>query len=323
MNYAELADFLEHQMRMEHVYQPLLIRSLIDAGGKATVRQLAQALATQDEGQLKYYEERIRRMPVRVLRSHNVIEIKDGVISLRANRLTLEQKSRIRAICEMRLQEFIVRRGLATWNRLLETDPVPDSVRYQVLTAAKGRCALCGATNREQPLEIDHIIPRSRGGTNDLENLQVLCGPCNRSKGNRDRTDLRSGPLPDRQVGCDFCSEEILERREADNRYVFAVYDQYPVSAGHVLILPYRHAPDFFSLNTNERDHANDLIRVMRERLVARDPTIGGFNIGLNCGEVAGQTVPHAHYHLIPRRPGDTPNPRGGVRGVIAGKAAY
>ena len=323
MNYAELVDFLENRMKMEHVYQPLLIRSLVDAGGKATIRQLAQALAIQDEGQLKYYEERIKRMPVPVLRSHNVLESSNGVVSLRVSRLTFVQKSRIRALCESRLQEFIMRRGLATWNRLLETDPVPDSLRYLVLTAAGGRCALCGATNKEQPLEIDHIIPRSRGGTNDLDNLQVLCGPCNRSKSNRDHADLRSGPSPERMADCVFCSEEILERREADNGYAFAVFDRFPVSTGHVLILPYRHAPDFFSLSAKEREHADDLIRVMRERLVGKDPSIAGFNIGLNCGEVAGQTVPHAHYHLIPRRPGDTPNPRGGVRGVIAGRAEY
>ena len=55
----------------------------------------------------------------------------------------------------------------------------------------------------------------------------------------------------------------------------------------------------------------------------ASDPTVLGFNIGMNCGEVAGQTVMHAHVHLIPRRRGDTPDPRGGVRGVIPGKMSY
>ena len=86
-------------------------------------------------------------------------------------------------LCEMKLQDFIQRRGLGIWDyRLLEIDPVPDDLRYQTLTAAKGRCALCGATKNKQPLDVDHIKPRSRGGKNVLENLQVLCAKCKPDK---------------------------------------------------------------------------------------------------------------------------------------------
>jgi ATP adenylyltransferase len=83
------------------------------------------------------------------------------------------------------------------------------------------------------------------------------------------------------------------------------------------------HIPDCFDLGTAEARAGQHLIELGRERLKSEDPTIAGFNIGINAGTVVGQTVMHAHVHLIPRRSGDTPNPRGGVRGVIAGRADY
>ena len=71
-------------------------------------------------------------------------------------------------------------------------------------------------------------------------------------------------------------------------------------------------------MTSEERGDAEDLLRVLRDKILAVDPSILGFNVGANCGEAAGQTVMHAHIHLIPRRKGDTHEPRGGVRGVIA-----
>lgn len=91
----------------------------------------------------------------------------------------------------------------------------------------------------------------------------------------------------------------------------------------HSLVIPKRHTATFLDLYEPERRAINllldELARIVRER----DKSIAGFNIGMNCGEVAGQTVPHAHTHLIPQRVGDVQEPRGGVRGIIPGKASY
>jgi ATP adenylyltransferase len=324
MTFEELADFLESKMSMSHVYQPLLIRTLVDAGGAATLRQLAQAFVLQDESQLLFYEKRIKDMPVKVLSSHRVVERDGDFVSLTTELRTLEQKARIRMLCEMKLQEFIQRRGLGIWDyRLLETDPVPDDLRYQALKASGGRCALCGATKNEQPLDVDHIIPRSRGGENVLENLQVLCAKCNRTKGNKDETDFRRDLTPDTDATCVFCSSERQAEGVATNGSVFAVKDKHPVSPGHHLVLPKRHTADYFSMTTQERREAEELLRMLRNKIVAEDESVVAFNVGTNCGEVAGQTVMHAHIHLIPRRKGDTPKPRGGVRGVIPAKMSY
>ena len=192
MSAEQIIEFVRERMRMSHVYQPLLIRALVRAGGSATLRQLATALLVEDESQLLYYEDRIRKMPLPVLRGHDILTSAHDLISLNSVRLTYEQRAAIELASTQKLADFLQRRGLATWDyRLIDSDPVRADVRYRVLAAAMGRCALCGATSSERRIEVDHIIPRSRGGTNDFANLQALCDECNRGKSNTDQTDFR------------------------------------------------------------------------------------------------------------------------------------
>lgn len=324
MTFEELKNFIESEMRMSHIYQPLMIRALIEAGGVATLRQLALAFVGRDESQILYYERRIREMPLRVLRSHRVVEQSGQLISLSTSRLTFEQRSILLMACEKRMQEFIVQKGLGLWDyRLLDTDPLPGSLRLQVLMSSGRRCALCGATSRERPLDVDHIIPRSRGGKMVLSNLQVLCSTCNRSKGNRDTTDFRPDPVSPSDPDCAFCTGEMKDLALYHNGSVFAVRDKYPVSDGHTVIITHRHVPDVLQMTGMETAEAYDLIRVISSDLREEDSCISGFNVGANCGVDAGQTVMHAHIHLVPRRHGDTPSPRGGVRGVIPARMAY
>lgn len=122
---------------------------------------------------------------------------------------------------------------------------------------------------------------------------------------------------------CPFCDPEILSRAVAENGTVFAIEDKNPVSPGHMLVIPRRHTPDYFSMTPQEKKDAEGLVRRLRNSIQESDPSVAGFNLGVNCGEAAGQTILHAHIHLIPRRKGDTPNPRGGVRGVIPDRMGY
>ena len=190
MTFDDLLKFVEEDLRMSHVYQPLLISFLVQSGGAATVRQLAQEFALADEASVLHYEKRIKEMPIPVLAKRGVVSKKLNLVELQVNDLTYAQSSRIRAACEKRIADFLESRGVDVWSGLLEMDPVPSTVRFDVLKRDR-KCVLCGAApeiDSEVRLHIDHIVPRSKGGSNEMSNLQVLCSECNLGKSNRDNT---------------------------------------------------------------------------------------------------------------------------------------
>jgi diadenosine tetraphosphate (Ap4A) HIT family hydrolase len=122
----------------------------------------------------------------------------------------------------------------------------------------------------------------------------------------------------DKLTGCPFCvpsGDEIVAR----NPLCYARWDRFPVSLGHLLIMPFRHTPDYFSLTDEEKQAMVSLIDECR-KIIDENFRPAGYNIGYNVGTVAGQTVMHCHCHFIPRYPGDSDNPRGGVRRAVAGK---
>ena len=108
----------------------------------------------------------------------------------------------------------------------------------------------------------------------------------------------------------------------SENTFAFAIRDNFPVSPGHTLVIPKRRVASVFELREEEFSYCWQLVQQEKDRL-ASELNPDGFNIGINDGEAAGQTVSHAHIHIIPRFKGDHPEPRGGVRAVIAGKASY
>jgi diadenosine tetraphosphate (Ap4A) HIT family hydrolase len=121
---------------------------------------------------------------------------------------------------------------------------------------------------------------------------------------------------------CVFCNR-IKARDVTDQNDLAAAFpDGYPLTEGHTLIVPLRHERDFFKLTTQEQEAIMSLARAVQERL-ENIGSVDGFNVGVNVGEAAGQTVGHAHVHIIPRRAGDVEDPRGGVRWVIPDRAVY
>ena len=125
------------------------------------------------------------------------------------------------------------------------------------------------------------------------------------------------------QEDCIFCNKTNC-KVISTTKYFFIIRDTaYPVTKHHCLIIPKRHCSDYFDLYQPEINAISQLINEMKTELQKKDKTIKGFNIGNNSGEVSGQTIFHCHIHLIPRRKGDTENPRGGVRGVIKDKQDY
>lgn len=102
----------------------------------------------------------------------------------------------------------------------------------------------------------------------------------------------------------------------------FIIKDIFPVSPGHLLIISQREVTDYFSLSNVERDDLNKSILIAKS-LIEKEYQPDGYNIGMNCGEAAGQTVFHFHCHVIPRYIGDMEKPRGGVRHCVSGKGNY
>lgn len=125
---------------------------------------------------------------------------------------------------------------------------------------------------------------------------------------------------------CPFCTLPP-ERIVLQNSHAIAIRDAYPVSPGHTLVIPKRHIASFFETTAEEKQDLFDLVdkgvRALLQSQKESDPFIEGWNIGINDGATAGQTVPHLHIHLIPRYQGDVADPRGGVRWVIPDKARY
>ena len=121
---------------------------------------------------------------------------------------------------------------------------------------------------------------------------------------------------------CLFCNT-IKKEYIFENNLAYSTFDSYPASEFHLLIVPKRHIKNYFELTNDEIIACNKIILLSKNKIEKMDKTIKGFNIGINCGKVAGQSIMHCHIHLIPRREGDVENPQGGVRGVIPSKQHY
>ena len=121
---------------------------------------------------------------------------------------------------------------------------------------------------------------------------------------------------------CLFCQVE-LNLVVAENELCYARKDGFPVTEFHTLIIPKRHIANYIDLHQPEINAIHQMLEKIQKEIEERDDSVTGFNIGINVGEDAGQSIFHVHVHLIPRRKGDVENPRGGVRGVIPDKQKY
>ena len=315
---------------MSQVYQPVMLMELLKNDGQASVTQIAQAILDKDPTQIEYFTEIVRNMVGKVLTNNRGITEKSGnnYTLIDASELTKVQIEKLIELCQSKIAEFEAKRGDAVWShRRRGHRPISGSVRYEVLSRAKFKCELCGISADEKNIEVDHIFPKSLGGKDDLSNFQALCYSCNAAKRNTDDTDFRvfKSLYETRVEKCLFCEVQSIDRQRiiAENNLAYAIRDGFPVTDGHTLFIPKRHIADYFGLVPAEVSAINLLMAEQKQLLQVADSTIDGFNIGMNCGESAGQTVFHCHVHLIPRRKGDVKNPRGGVRHIIAGKGFY
>ncbi|MCF8450408.1 MAG: HIT domain-containing protein [Taibaiella sp.] len=326
MNYNELKVFLVDKMKMSHIYQPIMIKCLLRNRGVASDADIAKEISLQDPSQIEYYQNITNNMVGRVLRGHHVVVKEKKVYKLNGySDLKAEEITELINICNEKLTGYIEKRGGSIWqHRTKSRTPISGSIKYEVLKRARFRCELCGSMDSEKALEVDHIVPKNLGGEDSINNYQALCYSCNAMKRDHDSTDFRglNKEYEHRVHDCIFCKIET-KRIVSENNLAYLIYDQYPVTQHHMLIIPKRHFGEYFEMYQPELNAIQDLLFKGKEMVNRDDKSVKGFNIGINSGMVAGQTIFHCHTHLIPRRTGDVENPSGGVRHIIKGKGFY
>jgi diadenosine tetraphosphate (Ap4A) HIT family hydrolase/5-methylcytosine-specific restriction endonuclease McrA len=309
-----------------------MLLKILRNGGQATKHEIAQEFVLGDAKTIEYYEKKvIHKMPGSRL-------VRDGLLDKSGDmyylsgimcQLTSNQQKEIENILENRINDYLLMRNpFGDKNN----EPVPGSLRFEVLREAGNRCELCGVSSALKQIDVDHIIPRSNGGSNDKTNLQALCRTCNAQKKDLDSTDFRCvhSSYGNRDENCLFCQLETSKERHIrlateyiENELAFSIFDDYPVTEGHTLVIPKRHVSDYFDLYKSEQAAIDELLKSQRANLMSKDDSISGWNVGVNIGSSSGQTIFHTHIHLIPRRENDAKDPKGGVRGVITHKQKY
>ena len=255
LTFSKLKTYILEEMRMSHVYQPVMLRVLLERGGYANVEDIAKALLDQDKSEIEHYKDRTKNMVGRILAKNGIVEaIKDGRkiagYKLNIDSLSKIETTTLKRLCENRLDEYTEKHGDSIWKR------------------------------RTRPPRQEHASD------------------------------------------CLFCRMGSIHV-VSENELCYAIRDGYPVTPLHTLVIPKRHVANYFDLHQSELDAMQGLLDEQYADIPQQDETVTGFNIGVNAGSDAGQTIFHAHMHLIPRRSGDFIDPRGGVRGVIPSKQKY
>ena len=191
--FDQLEHFIAHEMRMSHVYQPVMLREILRRNGAATVNEVARALLAEDRSQVEYYEQITKKMVGRVLSKNRGITEKDNETYRMKGfpELSKREVDELMARCDAKISEYLDKRSDPWSHRRKSTGYIPGTQRYEILKRARFRCELCGVAADHKAIEVDHIVPRNRGGTDDTSNLQALCYSCNATKRDRDKTDFR------------------------------------------------------------------------------------------------------------------------------------
>ena len=228
-----------------------MLMSLLKNGGVSSVESLAKDLLINDQSQMEYYDNVTRNMVGKVLTKNNVVKKEGNSFNLLDfESYSEKERNELINICQNKLYDYIDKRGKRIFqHRRKSSGYISGSIRYQVLNRSKLRCELCGIPNDQKALEVDHIIPRNQGGSDDISNLQSLCYSCNAMKKDKDSTDFRKvrESYEEREVGCPFCQipkKRILEEDEL----CYVIRDGFPVTDLHTLVIPKRHFEIYFDL---------------------------------------------------------------------------
>ena len=182
--YQRLREYIAERMRMSHIYQPLMLMELLGRRSPAPAQDVARRILGEDVTQIDYTTERVKRMVGKVLTGNGITRCEKGSYALvGGDELSDAERDQLLQLCRQRLDAFREQRGEEVFaHRSRHRTPISGSIKVRVLTRGRGRCECCGAHEHQRALEVDHIVPRNQGGSDDLSNLQALCFRCNAGK---------------------------------------------------------------------------------------------------------------------------------------------
>ena len=289
MDYDSLRHFIKDVMSMTHVYQPIMIRTLLESKDyKATKEAIAKQFLGIDESQLNYYKAITGKWPHRTLKKHGIVRYdrKEKEYTLLLDYMTAEQKKKMIELCDLRLHEFIDKDPAIRRFRELDKHSSSGSLRYDVLAKSKGVCTACGVSSIEARLHVDHIIPINVGGMDRIDNMQTLCYKCNAQKRDRDDTNflLWHKRLQFRKHGCTMCN---YKQHALENGLAYCVLAG---SDGISTVIPRRHATSFMKLIPAERSLCIALADHAIKHLKEQHESITDFEVRFD--------VPADHYSI-------------------------
>lgn len=298
MDYSRLEHFIKKEMSMTHIYQPVMIKKLLESGNRATKVDIAKEFVDLDNSLLKYYEGRVMTWPKITLTKHKIVRYKKNVFTLLLEDITEKQRKRLIELCDLRTDEYVEK----FQNRIgikKTRNPISSSIRYDIIAKAKGICVACGITGQKRQLDVDHIVPLNVGGTNDPCNLQVLCSRCNRQKRDRDKTDFVRWHkrLKHKNPGCGLCKATPVQ----SNTLASTIPSDIPDADLHHLVYPHRHVSSFFDLIPAEKSHCIALLDSLKKDIVETDRTISGFQVSFDSRLEPGRHA-HCHINVVPTR---------------------
>ena len=274
-------------MKMTSVYQPIVIRTLIESGGEATDLDMARAFLGEDKRQTEYYAAIARRWPRQTLERHGVVRYRKGarggsgtfVLSLEG--ATDGQRRRIAELCNLRLEEYIDREtaGMPLFGGAGRQPAASDAARNAALARSGGMCASCSTPLHKTSTRFEYIVPPGiGGGADDPSNLQALCAVCSVSR--RDRNALEFLLVRNRlrfRSGCYLCG--MRESADLRNELAVAVPAEQAAGGDHWIVAPKSHVPRFEDMLPAERHFCMDLIEPAKVRMRQAGYAGRGFSV--------------------------------------------
>ena len=296
MDYDEMAGFVRRTMKMTSVYQPILIRTLIESGGEATDRDIARAFLGEDKRQLEYYTRIAKRWPRQVLEKHGVVRYRkgarggSGTFTLNLEGATEKQRRRIAEMCNQRLEDYVDRetRGMPMFDRAGRQPAASDAARGAALARSGGMCAACSTPLHMASTRFEYIVPPGMGGgADDPSNLQALCVVCGISR--RDRNALEFLLVRNRLLfrkECYLCG--MRESADLRNELAVAVPAGRATYEDHWIVAPKSHVPSFEDMLPAERHFCMDLIEPAKVRMRQAGYMGRGFSVSMRDAAAGG-----------------------------------